>query len=213
MTTKNLNSDTARTISYQELESLFQPQSIAVVGASANQRVRGHGFVKDLIDFGFPGPIYPVNPTLDEMLGLKAYHRLEDIPGPVDYVISAVPASAILDLVEGARAKGVKLLHLFTARFSETGRQEEHAGPRGQVVERGPETLREVAGVEAHRTGQVADHVPAADAHREAMDAVGKGQEHHQQRLGRGEVEHRVPGAPAAEDLAFAEEGERDLRV
>jgi acyl-CoA synthetase (NDP forming) len=59
------------------------------------------------------------------MLGLKAYHRLEDIPGPVDFVISAVPASAILELVEGAKAKGTKLLHLFTARFSETGREEE----------------------------------------------------------------------------------------
>ncbi len=95
------------------------------MGASANERVRGYGFVKDLIDFGFPGAIYPVNPRLDEMLGLKAYHRLEDIPGPVDFVISAVPASAILELVEGAKAKGTKLLHMFTARFSETGREEE----------------------------------------------------------------------------------------
>jgi acyl-CoA synthetase (NDP forming) len=95
------------------------------VGASANERNRGHGFVKDLVDFEFPGPIYPVNPRLDEMLGLKAYPRLEDIPGPVDFVISAVPASAILELVEGARMKGTRLLHLFTARFSETGREEE----------------------------------------------------------------------------------------
>ena len=125
MTRTTSDPDTAKTVSYQELESLFQPQSVAVVGASANERVRGYGFVKDLIDFGFPGPIYPVNPRLDEMLGLKAYHRLEDIPGPVDFVISAVPASAILELVEGAKAKGTKLLHLFTARFSETGREEE----------------------------------------------------------------------------------------
>ncbi len=125
MTATNSDPDTARTSSYQELESLFQPESIAIVGASANERNRGYGWVKDLIDFGFPGPIYPVNPKLDEMLGLKAYHRLEDIPGPVDFVISAVPASAVLAVVEGARVKGTKLLHLFTARFSETGREEE----------------------------------------------------------------------------------------
>jgi acyl-CoA synthetase (NDP forming) len=125
MTTTTSDPDTAKTISFQELDSLLQPRSVAVVGASANERVRGHGFVKGLIEFDFPGPIYPVNPKLDEVLGLKAYHRLEDIPGPVDFVISAVPASAILELVEGARAKGVKLLHLFTARFSETGREEE----------------------------------------------------------------------------------------
>ena len=71
---------------------------------------------------GFPGPVYPVNPKLDELLGLKAYARLEDIPGPVDFVISAVPAGATFDLVEGAKAKGTKLIHFFTARFSETGR-------------------------------------------------------------------------------------------
>ena len=125
MTRTTSEPTTPRPITYQELDALFRPRSIAVVGASANERNRGHGFVKDLIEFEFPGPIYPVNPRLDEMLGLKAYHRLEDIPGPVDYVLSAVPASAILEVVEGARVKGTRLLHLFTARFSETGREEE----------------------------------------------------------------------------------------
>ena len=60
--------------------------------AKAGVAVRGHGFVKDLIEFDFPGPIYPVNPKLDELMGQKAYPRLEAIPGPVDFVISAVPA-------------------------------------------------------------------------------------------------------------------------
>ena len=68
MTTPTSDLDSARTASYQELESLFQPQSVAVVGASANERVRGYGFVKDLIDFGFPGPIYPVNPRLEDQV-------------------------------------------------------------------------------------------------------------------------------------------------
>src|SRR4030065_1954494 len=75
-----------------ELSALFQPQSIAVVGASANERSQGHEFVQGLVEFGFPGSIYPVNPKLTELLGLKAYARLEDIPGNVDFVISAVPA-------------------------------------------------------------------------------------------------------------------------
>jgi acyl-CoA synthetase (NDP forming) len=107
-----------------DLEALFRPSSIAIVGASANQRSPGYEFVKGLVDMGFPGPIYPVNPKLDELLGLKAYGRLEEIPGTVDFVISAVPADAAVDLVEGAKAKGVKLIHFFTARFSETGRSE-----------------------------------------------------------------------------------------
>src|SRR3990172_6539661 len=106
------------------LETLFRPRSIAVVGASANQRTQGYEFVQGLIEIGFPGPIYPVNPKLDELLGLKAYPRLEAIPGPVDFVISAVPAGAALDVVDGARAKGAKLIHFFTARFGETGRED-----------------------------------------------------------------------------------------
>ena len=105
-----------------ETESLFRPQSIAVVGASANEQSQGYEFVQGLVEIGFPGPIYPVNPKLDELLGRKAYPRLEAIPGPVDFVISAVPASATLELVESAKKKGTKLIHLFTARFSETGR-------------------------------------------------------------------------------------------
>ncbi len=107
-----------------EIEALLWPRSIAVVGASANERSAGFEFVQGLQKVGFPGPIYPVNPKLDELLGLKAYPRLEDIPGTVDFVMSAVPATAALDMVEGAKAKGTKLIHLFTARFSETGRKE-----------------------------------------------------------------------------------------
>lgn len=106
------------------LEALFRPQSIAVVGASANKRSQGYEFVQGLVEIGFPGPIYPVNPKLDELLGLKAYPRLEEIPGPVDFVISAVPAGAVLDLVDGAKARGTKLIHFFTARFGETGRED-----------------------------------------------------------------------------------------
>jgi acyl-CoA synthetase (NDP forming) len=108
----------------QDLEALFSPKSIAVVGASANERSQGYEFVQALVEIGFPGPIYPVNPKLDELLGLKAYPRLEEIPGTVDFVISAVPASFVLELVDGARAKETKLIHFFTARFSETGRED-----------------------------------------------------------------------------------------
>jgi acyl-CoA synthetase (NDP forming) len=107
-----------------DLEAIFRPRNIAVVGASANERSQGYEFVQGLVEFRFPGPIYPVNPKLDELLGLKAYPRLEAIPGPVDFVICAVPASATLDVIEGAKAKGTKLLHIFTARFGETGRED-----------------------------------------------------------------------------------------
>jgi len=114
----------SESIANDDLEALFRPRSIAVVGASANERSRGYAFVKALVESGFPGPIYPVNPKLDELLGLKAYPRLEAVPGPVDFVISAVPAAAVLELVDGAKAKETKLIHFFTARFGETGRDD-----------------------------------------------------------------------------------------
>ncbi|HUS81894.1 MAG TPA: CoA-binding protein [Dehalococcoidia bacterium] len=114
----------------EDLEPLFCPRSIAVVGASANQRSQGYEYVEGLVKIGFPGPVYPVNPKLDELLGLKAYARLEDIPGTVDFVISAVPAGATFDLVEGAKAKKTKLIHFYTARFSETGRADDAEAER-----------------------------------------------------------------------------------
>jgi len=108
-------------MSEHPLEEILHPRSIAVVGASAN--MRGPSFVSPLIDLGFAGSIYPVNPKYREVLGLKAYGRVNDIPGPVDYVISAIPAAGVLDLVADCVDKGVKCMHLFTARFSETGRE------------------------------------------------------------------------------------------
>ncbi|MBA3029130.1 MAG: hypothetical protein FP816_10020 [Desulfobacteraceae bacterium] len=104
------------------LEEILHPGSIAVVGASPTGR--GGGFVTPLIDQGFKGPIYPINPKYDEIHGFKAYGRVTDIPGPVDFVISSIPATAILDLMDDCVAKKVKCVHLFTARFSETGRKD-----------------------------------------------------------------------------------------
>ena len=107
-----------------DLEAVFHPRAVAVVGASANPDSPGHDYVRSLLDFGFRGEIYPVNPRLSELLGLKVYPRLCDTPGPVDYVISCVPAEAVLALVDECRQKGVRALQLFTGRFSETGRRE-----------------------------------------------------------------------------------------
>ncbi len=107
-----------------DLERLLTPASIAVAGASAKKESQGYEFVQTLVEAGFPGPVYPVNPNLEELLGLKCYRDLHSVPGDVDFVISAVPAGATLELVDGAIAKKAKLIHFFTARFSETGRED-----------------------------------------------------------------------------------------
>jgi acyl-CoA synthetase (NDP forming) len=106
------------------LETAFHPGSIAVAGASEDPLSFGHQFFRHLLDYNYTGQIYPVNPNKEFIFGLKAYPNLTSIPGKVDYVICCLPASMVLDLLEECPAKGVKIVHLVTARLSETGRQE-----------------------------------------------------------------------------------------
>jgi acyl-CoA synthetase (NDP forming) len=112
--------------SVHPLDYLFHPRSIAVVGVSGKPRDWGGGnmFLKGLQQFGFPGPLYPVNPHVEEVLGLPCYPSLSAIPGPVDHVISSIPASGVLPLMDDATAKGVRSIHFFTAGFRETGDEE-----------------------------------------------------------------------------------------
>jgi acyl-CoA synthetase (NDP forming) len=105
--------------SFRALDYMFHPQSVAVVGASTSQ---GPGsFVDAILEMGFKGALYPVNPKAEEISGLKCYPRLTDTPGDVDHVISSVPLRFVEDLVEDCAAKRVKVLHFFTAGFGETG--------------------------------------------------------------------------------------------
>lgn len=104
------------------LAEVLHPRSIAVVGASNDGR--GSQFFSTLLEFGFKGKVYPVNPKYSEILHYKAYPTVKDIPGTVDYVISAAPAPQIPHIMQDCVDKGVKVIHLYTARFSETGRQD-----------------------------------------------------------------------------------------
>jgi acyl-CoA synthetase (NDP forming) len=105
--------------SFASLDFMFHPRSVAVVGASTSE---GPGsFVSAIKQMGFSGDLFPVNPKADEIQGLKCYPRLADVPGDVDYVISSVPLRFVEQLVEDCADKRVKVIHFFTAGFSETG--------------------------------------------------------------------------------------------
>ncbi len=111
-------------MSVKELESIFQPRSIAVVGASENPMSPGNWFIQHLLDYGFRGQIYPITASQSEVFGIKAYPSLKDVPKEVDYIICCVPAVAVIDLLNDCPQKGVKGIHLYTGRFSETGLDE-----------------------------------------------------------------------------------------
>lgn len=106
---------------YHPLEEIFHPKSIAIVGASSSEPETG--WPARLLDFGYSGHLYPVNPRATEINGLKTYPTVRDIPGSIDYAIFNVPARLTPQIMEDCAAKGVKVVHIYTAGFSETGKE------------------------------------------------------------------------------------------
>jgi len=106
------------------LTGLLKPKSIAVIGASNTPGKIGHTVVKNLIDSGYKGGIYPVNPSAEEILGLKVYKSVLDIPKPVDAATITVPAKYVIDVTKECGKKGVKGLIVITSGFSEVGETE-----------------------------------------------------------------------------------------
>ena len=106
----------------ESLEKMFYPASIAVVGASSSAAETG--WVKRLLDFGYKGKIYPVNPKSGKIRGLKAYANIGEAPDPVDYAILNVPARAAPGALRDCVAKGVKFVHCYSAGFGEDSSEE-----------------------------------------------------------------------------------------
>jgi len=104
-----------------ELEPVFNPRSIAVIGASRREGTIGQQVTKNLIEGGFPGPIYPINPGATEILGLKAYPSIGDVPGQVDAAVYCVPADKVLDVARQCAKVGVKGHIVITSGFAEVG--------------------------------------------------------------------------------------------
>ena len=106
------------------LDRLLRPKSIAVVGASSNPGKIGHTIVKNLIESNYEGEIYPINPKADEILGLRAYPSVLDVPGRVDVADIVVPARYVPQVTEECGKKGVKGLVIIASGFSEVGHED-----------------------------------------------------------------------------------------
>ena len=121
-------SDSSRRADAQTaLRTAFAPSSIAIAGVSPRTTGWGGGqmFLRGIRNLNRVPSLYCLNPRGGELPdGTPLYQSLADVPGPVESLISAVPASAILGLIDDAIAKGVKVVHLFTAGFGETGSTE-----------------------------------------------------------------------------------------
>ena len=109
----------------KNLEGLFRPRGLAVVGASSNPAKIGFQIMQNLVEGGFSGELYPINPKADEILGKKSYFSVKDVPGDVDMVVVSVPAPFVKATLEDCAAKGVKNVVIITSGFGEVGKKEE----------------------------------------------------------------------------------------
>lgn len=107
-----------------KLEAIFNPRSIAVIGASRKEGSIGYMVVKGLLDSKFEGKVFPVNPNADEILGLKCYKAATEIPEEVDLAVLTVPVAVALQATEDAGKKGVKVVAVITSGFGEVGRRD-----------------------------------------------------------------------------------------
>ncbi len=108
-----------------DIRYLFEPRSVAVIGASRKRQKIGFKIVENILFSKYPGKVYPVNPSGGEILGLPICPSLDDIDGPVDMAVLAIPAEFVFQTVEDCARKGVKFLVLITSGFSEVGNIEE----------------------------------------------------------------------------------------
>ncbi|KJS17556.1 MAG: acyl-CoA synthetase [Peptococcaceae bacterium BRH_c4b] len=105
------------------LTNFFNPQSVAVIGASSSPGKIGHAILKNVIESGYAGKILPVNPREDEILGLKAYPDIKAVPGRVEMAVISVPAAGVLKVAGECGRAGVKNLVVITAGFKEVGKE------------------------------------------------------------------------------------------
>ncbi|MGQ4832995.1 MAG: acetate--CoA ligase alpha subunit [Candidatus Asgardarchaeia archaeon] len=103
------------------IKYLFTPRSVAVIGAAREPSKVGYSIVKNLLECGYSGKIYPVNPKAKEILGLKVYPTVLDIPGDVDLAVIAVKAKIVPMVLEQCGQRGVKAVIVISAGFKEIG--------------------------------------------------------------------------------------------
>jgi acetyltransferase len=116
----------------EAIRSFFKPSSVAIIGASAKKGKVGNVILNNIIYGsdenvkkgvigGFKGGIYPINPKVDDISGLKAYDSIIKVPSEVDMAVISIPAHGVKEAIEDCGKKGVKSVVIITAGFSEMG--------------------------------------------------------------------------------------------
>ncbi|KHK59585.1 CoA-binding protein [Burkholderia sp. A9] len=106
------------------MQRLLDPRSIAFIGASADPKRLGGVAIDHLVDFGYAGAVYPVNPKYTEMHGFPCYPDIESVPEVPDLVVLAIGARDVLAMLERCHRKGIKAAIVYAAGFAEEGGEE-----------------------------------------------------------------------------------------
>ncbi len=122
---------------FASLDPIFKPKSVAVIGASTVPGKLGHDILANLKNGGFPGPLYPVNPKADEILGLTVSKSIADTPEAPEMAVVVIPARFVAPTLEQCAEKGVKAAIVITGGFAETGEEGERLQEEmAQVIRR-----------------------------------------------------------------------------
>jgi len=103
------------------LDNFFNPNSIAVVGASRTPGKVGYDILKNINQYGYPGMVYPINPGASEILGKKAYPSLIGVPGKIDLAVIVVPSKNVIEVIGQCGMKKIDSAIVITAGFKESG--------------------------------------------------------------------------------------------
>ncbi len=103
------------------LNNFFNPKSIAVIGASRTPGKIGYDILKNVIQYGYQGAVFPINPEASEILGLKAYPSILDVPDEIELAVVAVPPKRVLEVIGQCGEKGISAAVIITAGFRESG--------------------------------------------------------------------------------------------
>ena len=109
--------------SWEALNAIFNPRSIAVIGASDTFGKWGHWMMDRPMKTGYQGVIYPINPTKKDILGLKAYPNVAAVPGDIDLAVITTPTATVPGVLKECIAKGIKGAVVISAGFAETGKK------------------------------------------------------------------------------------------
>ncbi|TWG86001.1 acetyl coenzyme A synthetase (ADP forming)-like protein [Cupriavidus gilardii J11] len=107
-----------------QMNRIMRPDTVAVIGASAEDGKIGNSVMKNLINGGYQGKIYPIHPKAEEIMGMTAYKSVLDVPGDIDVAVFAIPAKFVAQALEEVGKKGIPGAVLIPSGFAETGNVE-----------------------------------------------------------------------------------------